>query len=268
MCFNLYQLFITLPPYTVTYTDTMAISFAGWITHWIIYFRFFLANRATVKQIENNTRKTFESENSPQVLPSNITSNPKLSIKREILESQQRWELFHVKPKTGKETKKVVVYWHGGAFIKGVSSSLSAEKVSLTTQTSPKHWDAVARVVTESNCPVVVPIYTLAPLSTSREWDVVALDLITKLSKDARYADYQIVMMGDSAGGWMTMRLLQSMCEISCGEKQDRQEEVDQALMRMGTGIMISPFINSEVTDELIEASKSVSRPYESRSDH
>jgi hypothetical protein len=106
----------------------------------------------------------------------------------------------------------------------------------------------------------VVPIYTLAPLSTAREWNTVALDFILKLSKDDRYTDYDIVMMGDSAGGWMSMRLLQAMCEISCGEKSDRQNEVDQTLMRMGTAIMISPFINSEPTDELIEASKSVSQ--------
>jgi hypothetical protein len=112
---------------------------------------------------------------------------------------------------------------------------------------------------------VVVPIYTLAPLSTAREWNEVALEFILKLSKDARYTDYEIVMMGDSAGGWMSMRLLQAMCEISCGGKSDRQGDVDEALMRMGTAIMISPFINSEVTDELIEASKSVSLPLSCR---
>jgi acetyl esterase/lipase len=99
----------------------MAISFAGWLTHWIIYFRFFLANRATVKQLQNNVQKTYESENAPEVLPSKITSNTALSIKREVLEAQQKWELFHVRPKTGQEKKKVVVYWHGGAFFKRVS---------------------------------------------------------------------------------------------------------------------------------------------------
>ena len=114
-------------------------------------------------------------------------------------------------------------------------------------------------MVTESNCPVVVPIYHLAPISTAREWNQVALEFIVQLSKDARYTGYQIILMGDSAGGWMTVRLLQAMCEISCGAQTDRQEEVDQALTRMGTGILISPFINSEVTDELIEASKNVS---------
>lgn len=118
----------------------------------------------------------------------------------------------------------------------------------------------MARVAIESHCPVVVPIYTLAPLSTAREWNIVALDFILKLAKDERYTDYEFVMMGDSAGGWMSMRLLQALCEISCGDKSDRQEEVDKVLMRMGTAIMISPFINSEPTDELIEASKSVSR--------
>jgi len=99
----------------------MAISFAGWITHWIIYFRFFLANRATVKMLQNNVKKTYTSENAFQVLPSNITSNTKLSVKRELLKSEQTWEVFHVRPKGGRETKKVVVYWHGGAFIRGVS---------------------------------------------------------------------------------------------------------------------------------------------------
>jgi acetyl esterase/lipase len=71
--------------------------------------------------LQNNVKKTYKSENSPQVLPSNFASNPKLSVKKEILDSEQNWEVFHVKPKTGKETKKVVVYWHGGAFIRGVS---------------------------------------------------------------------------------------------------------------------------------------------------
>ena len=121
LCFNLYQLFITLPPYTVTYTDTMAISFAGWITHWIIYFRFFLQNHASVKQFQNYLIKNYDSENSPEVLPSNITSNSKLSINREVLQAAQKWEVFYVKPKTGQERKKVVVYWHGGAFFKRVS---------------------------------------------------------------------------------------------------------------------------------------------------
>lgn len=128
----------------------------------------------------------------------------------------------------------------------------------LSYQASPKHWDAIARMATESKCHVVVPIYTLAPLSTAREWEQTAVDLVISLSNDERYAGYDIVSMGDSAGGWQTMRLYQLMCEIGLGTDNQRKDAVNKALKRMDTGIMISPLINPEVNDELIEASQSV----------
>ena len=124
---------------------------------------------------------------------------------------------------------------------------------------SPRHWDAVARMATDSGCRVVVPIYTLAPLSTAREWEQAALDLVIKLSKDERYEDYQFVHMGDSAGGWMTFRIYQAMCEIALGEDGEKKKAIDEVLGRSSTGIMISPLINPEINDELIEASQSVS---------
>lgn len=124
---------------------------------------------------------------------------------------------------------------------------------------APSHWNAVVRMATESGCRVVVPIYTLAPLSTAREWEQSALDLIVDLSTDERYTGYQFIHMGDSAGGWMTMRLYQAMCDISLGEESERRDAIDKALERMDTGIMISPLINPEINDELIEASKNVS---------
>jgi hypothetical protein len=124
---------------------------------------------------------------------------------------------------------------------------------------SPRHWDAVARMATESGCRVVVPIYTLAPLSTAREWEQTALDLVVDLSKDERYTGHQFVHMGDSAGGWMTFRIYQSMCEVSLGEDSERKQAIDKALERMDTGIMISPLINPEINDELIAASQKVS---------
>lgn len=103
-----------------------------------------------------------------------------------------------------------------------------------------------------------MPIYTLAPLSTAREWEQTALDFVLALSKDKQYAGHQIVLMGDSAGGWMSMRLLQAMCEIGLDDKNGRQGAINTALKSMGTAIMISPLINPEVNDELIEASQSV----------
>lgn len=114
-------------------------------------------------------------------------------------------------------------------------------------------------MATESKCHVVVPIYTLAPLTTAREWQETAVDLVISLSKDERYTGFDIVSMGDSAGGWMTLRLYQVMCEIALGKDGERKDAVNKALTRIHAGIMISPVINSEINDDLIEASKSVS---------
>lgn len=114
-------------------------------------------------------------------------------------------------------------------------------------------------MATDSGCRVVVPIYTLAPLSTAREWEQAALDLVINLSKDERYEGHQFVHMGDSAGGWMTFRIYQAMCEIALGEDGEKKKAIDKVLERSSTGIMISPLINPEINDELIEASQSVS---------
>jgi acetyl esterase/lipase len=98
----------------------MPVSSAAWYVHWIIYFKFFLANRAPLWLLERNARKSFGPENSPEVLPSAITTNDKISVEREVFSAGQEWEVFHVAPTGDEREKKVVVYWHGGAFIKRV----------------------------------------------------------------------------------------------------------------------------------------------------
>jgi acetyl esterase/lipase len=100
----------------------MPVSWAAWTTHWYIYFWQFLANRASVGQLEAHVRKSFESENTPEVLSEKITSNTNISVKREVLEAGQEWEVFHVSPKSSESRKRVVIYWHGGAFIRRVSA--------------------------------------------------------------------------------------------------------------------------------------------------
>lgn len=112
---------------------SIMVSFKAQFIHWYIYFWQFLANRASIKQLQNNVQQTFKAESSPAVLPDAITSNTGISITKEIFKSEQEWEVFHVKPKHGEGRKKVVVYWHGGAFIRGVSESRQTKaRTSLT----------------------------------------------------------------------------------------------------------------------------------------
>lgn len=103
--------------------NTMAISFKAQFIHWYIYFWQFLANRASIKQIQNNVQQTFNAENKPVVPPGAISSHTGIAVTKETFQSNQKWEVFHVKPKSTEGRKKVIVYWHGGAFIRGVSYS-------------------------------------------------------------------------------------------------------------------------------------------------
>ena len=62
----------------------------------------------------------------------------------------------------------------------------------------------------------------------------------------------------------MTIRLLQMMCGIVLGEEMEQLSEEDKGLARdimkrLGTGIMISPLVDLELTDELRRKERLVS---------
>jgi hypothetical protein len=119
-----------------------------------------------------------------------------------------------------------------------------------------QHWQAVHRFVRDHKMPTVFPQYTLAPLATADTFCLAAFEFLKEVHTDPRYAGKKIVHAGDSAGGWMVLRLLEMMCGISLGEERgemgDEEREIARSMTRrMGMGIMISPLVNFELTDEL-----------------
>jgi alpha-beta hydrolase superfamily lysophospholipase len=106
------------------------------------------------------------------------------------------------------------------------------------------------------NTPVILPIYTLLPLSTADECTEFAISLIHSLILDERYKGKEIILMGDSAGGWIVLRALERMCELAL----NGDNEAERAMKRLGRGIMFSPWTNLGVDDALLQAAENVSR--------
>jgi hypothetical protein len=66
---------------------------------------------------------------------------------------------------------------------------------------------------------VIIPHYTLAPLSTSTHATLASLHLLLSLQSDPRYKGKEIILMGDSAGGWFVAQLLVCLTKLALGEK-------------------------------------------------
>jgi acetyl esterase/lipase len=74
-----------------------------------------------------NTKNNWRTHNAPTVLPVSLTSDDKVKVEKEDLElaAKQKWEVHHISPSAGTQaSNKVIVYFHGGAFIRPVSNNL------------------------------------------------------------------------------------------------------------------------------------------------
>jgi hypothetical protein len=83
------------------------------------------------------------------------------------------------------------------------------------------------------------------------------------LASDSRYKGKKVVHMGDSAGGWMALRMRLLLLGLVLGEEKleglDDAEGFKGLADNLGATILISPCVNFEVTKELEEAEKLVS---------
>ena len=90
----------------------------------------------------------------------------------------------------------IILYLHGGAYI---------------NDALVYHWKLCDKLTQELNAEVIVPIYPLAPQSTYKE----TFDMLTRLYADILDdADVPITMMGDSAGGGLTVAFCEYLNEI------------------------------------------------------
>jgi epsilon-lactone hydrolase len=89
-------------------------------------------------------------------------------------------------------TEKHLLYLHGGAYVHGLSF---------------RHWRFVAKFIDATNCTVVIPDYPLAPKHTATVVTDFALVLYKQILSIT--AAQNITIMGDSAGGGLSLSLAQ-----------------------------------------------------------
>lgn len=117
---------------------------------------------------------------------------------------------------------------------------------------------------------MIVPHYTKSPLATSSQSILGAISLLLSISKDPAYKDKEIVMMGDSAGGWFVLRLILAMTELALGEFKGAgaelfdREECKAVRRKMRKGVAISGCFELDLArttfkeDELLQSAVSL----------
>jgi acetyl esterase/lipase len=239
----------------------------AYLTSWIVWALYYRRKRASEEQLLAGLRDRWRGEFDKEVIPPFIhAASNTIDVKEEVFQSEepnrQKWKVFHcaIPPDSDVvEGDKVVIYWHGGAFMNGVSTAeLQVPLITDSVQAADRHWSVCHRLVRDHHLPVVFPQYTRAPLGTADAWCRAALELTLEIASDPRYKDKRIVHMGDSAGGWMALRFRMLLCGLILGEETISGMELDQERLkalqrRMGPAVLISPVVNFEETDALRE---------------
>ncbi|KAJ9112625.1 hypothetical protein QFC19_000645 [Naganishia cerealis] len=202
---------------------------------------------ASEQGILDGVRDSWARETSDEVVPT--SAEERFASKG----SDEKWQVFHIRPRTEPvQVGKVVVYFHGDTsprrletnapFLRNRSLYSPSEHLgaplsdtSLTLSSPPcaqmqdRHWIFIQKLADELKCDVIVPIYTLAPLATGTSCIQTCIELLAHLERDdVRYRGKQFVLCGDSAGGWIALRVLLALIERYTGKVtfRDRHDKV------------------------------------------
>jgi acetyl esterase/lipase len=127
--------------------------------------------------------------------------------------------IFYINEKT--DSRYVIFYIHGGAY---------RHDILLP------HWQLIEKLVRRTEAQVVVPAYRLVPFATYRE----AYDLIVPEYKKycEMYPDKKIILMGDSAGGGLSLALTEYF-------RMESMREPDEL-------ILICPWVDTSMENDEI----------------
>lgn len=96
----------------------------------------------------------------------------------------------------GLETHKLLIYFHGGAFISGPVQH---------------HWDSIENISKKTNCNIWFCNYPKAP---ENKIDEISLNVDSIYQKALlQYKSEDIILMGDSVGGTLTIALTQRLIQ-------------------------------------------------------
>lgn len=117
------------------------------LAHWFIWYKFYTGRHQTESEFLEGIRTSYVEQDVPLDPPTEIATSDDFEVVREEKElvAGQRWKIDHVSKKNvDVESDKVIVYWHGGAFIRKVSPSPDLNPTATYILTVPNYTSGYA----------------------------------------------------------------------------------------------------------------------------
>ena len=131
-------------------------------------------------------------------------------------------KVFKLSPKGEEKSDKLILYFHGGAYV---------------AEATNEHWDFLKKIVRDTKATVIMPDYPLTPKYTYKD----VLNMVEPVYKDvlSKVDSKNLIMMGDSAGGGITLGLAEKLSENNINMPSKI--------------ILISPWLDTKMTNEKID---------------
>lgn len=132
-------------------------------------------------------------------------------------------KVFIVTPKNRDKTDKVILYFHGGAYM---------------AEATKQHWEFIEKLIDDTGATVIFPDYPLTPKYNYKD----VFNMVVPLYKEIEQkidVEKNLIIMGDSAGGGLGLALLEKVSEESLKMPQKT--------------ILISPWLDVRLDNPEIE---------------
>lgn len=154
-----------------------------------------------------------------------ITSKPTAKI-REACKIEEKYyenrKIFIITPKKGIKNDRVILYLHGGSYV---------------AEMSKKHWGFVEDLVEDTGSTLILPDYPLTPKYQYTDVFNMIFPVYKKVIE--KVGSNRLVVMGDSAGGGMSLAL----CEVIAENQIPLPDKL----------ILISPWLDATLSNEKID---------------
>lgn len=127
--------------------------------------------------------------------------------------------VYIITPKEKLEKSPTILYFHGGAYVGGITK---------------KHWRFIFEILKDTNATFIFPDYPLIPKNTYKDVFNIAEQIYKEMIKE-----HSFILMGDSAGGGISLALTQKM----------GMEEIKQP----SKTILISPWLDVSMKNKEID---------------
>jgi acetyl esterase/lipase len=118
---------------------------------------------------------------------------PKIIKRRfNIVKNQLNGHSYYVMKPLESKSEKHIIYLHGGGYVYEINSV---------------HWNFLAKISRALNCTITIPIYPLLPDHKGKEIFNMLVPIYEKIISEVKAEN--IVIMGDSAGGGMSLALVE-----------------------------------------------------------